>query len=134
MNADEDEPTCGKGIAASAVLPERLSAVMRALADVLQNHVRALDLQEVNGKVEADAYQKVIAEHRAAGDQLGTLAATMRSYRDLPMAGHDMTVMMDQRSIDVFAALVGREQDLLALMKERVEEYDGMLQAMRQGA
>jgi hypothetical protein len=133
MNADEDEPTCGKGIAASAVLPEKLSAVMRALADVLENHVRALDLQEANGKAEADAYQKLIAEHRALGDGLEALAATMRRYRDLPMAGHDMTVMMDQRSIDVFATLVGREQELMTLIKERVEEYNGMLQAMRQG-
>jgi hypothetical protein len=101
------------------------------LADVLHNHVRSLDLEETNGRAEANVYQELVAEHRAIADRLQALAETMRGHHGLPMASHDMAALMDQRA---FAALVAREQELLALTKERVDEYNGMLQAMRQGA
>lgn len=131
---NDDEPTCGKGIAASAALPETLSGVMRAVADVLNNHVRSLDLKETNGRTEANAYQELVAEHLHVADRLEALARTMRGYHGLPMASHDMATLTDQRSIDAFAVLVAREQELLALTRQRVDEYSGMLQAMRQDA
>jgi hypothetical protein len=127
----QDQPTCGKGIAASAVLPDKVAALMRATADVLYNHIRALDPKEADGKTEIEAYQRLVAEHRAIGDRLKALAALMRGYRDLPMASHDMEIIMDQRSQDVFAALVSREEDLLVLIQERVNEYRRMLEEMR---
>ena len=130
----QNEPTCGKGIAASAGLPETLAGFMRAMADMLQSHVRALDPNEPNGKAEMDAYNQLVSEHRSLGDRLDALAALMRGYRDLPVAGHDMDVIMDQRSFDVFAALVAREQELSALMQERVKEHGEMLEADRSGA
>lgn len=131
---NHDEPTCGKGIAASAGLPETLAAFVRAMADMLQSHIRALDPDEPHGRIEIDANSRIVSEHRSLGDRLDALAALMRGYRDLPVAGHDMDIIMDQRSIDVFAALVAREQELSALLQERVKEHGEMLQAMRQGA
>jgi hypothetical protein len=130
----EDQPTCGKGIAANAVLPDKIAAVVRATADVLHNHIRALDPKETNGKAEIDAYHRLIAEHRALSDRLEALAALMRGYRDLPMASHDMGVIMDQRSHDAFAALVSSEEDLFELIQERVNEHSRMLEEMRREA
>jgi hypothetical protein len=125
-----DEPTCGKGIAASAGLQESLAAFMRAMADMLQSHTRALDPKEPNGRAEIDAYNRIVSEHRSLGDRLDALAALMRGYRDLPVAAHDMDVIMDQRSLDAFTAMVLREQELSALLQERVKEHGEMLAAI----
>jgi hypothetical protein len=131
---NQDQPTCGKGIAANAVLPEKVAALVRATADVLQNHMRSLDPKEANGKAEIEAYQLLVAEHRSLGDRLEALATLMRGYRSLPMAGHDMSALTDQRSVDVLAALVSHQEELLALVQERVNDYGRMLEAMRRGA
>jgi hypothetical protein len=132
--ADEhgDQPTCGKGIAASATLPETIAALARATADVLDNHIRALDPNEANGKAEEAAYRRLVSEHRRIGAELKALAETMRGYRDLPMASHDMDVLGDERSLKAFVALVERQEDLLALLQARTAEYRGMLEAMRE--
>ena len=132
--SQDDEPTCGKGIAAGAALPERLAAIMRTMADMLESHIRALDPEESNGKAEIDAYDRLVSEHRSIGDRLDALAALMRSYRGLPVAAHDMDIIMDQRSYDAFAALVVQEQELSALMQERVKEHGEMLAGDREGA
>jgi hypothetical protein len=133
--ADEhdDEPTCGKGVAGNAVLPEKVAVAMRATADVLENHIRALDAGEANGKAEEDAYRRLISLQRSVAAQLDALAAMMRGYRGLHLASHDMDVIGDARSVEVFGVLVEREQDLLALLQARVAEYKGMLDAMRSG-
>jgi hypothetical protein len=133
MSEHDDEPTCGKGIAANAVLPERISAIIRGTGEVLHNHIRSLDPRENNGRIEIEAYQRLVSDHRDLADRLDALAALMRGYRNLPMAGHDMAALMDKASLDVFAHLVARERDLLALMQDRVKEHDEMLEAMRGG-
>jgi hypothetical protein len=46
----DDRPICGKGLAANAVLPERFASLKNALAALLDNHVRALDPQEVSNR------------------------------------------------------------------------------------
>jgi hypothetical protein len=51
----EQQQTCGKGLAENAVLPARLGAVTGALADVLEAHVKALDLDDENARAEHDA-------------------------------------------------------------------------------
>jgi hypothetical protein len=130
--SDDSEHTCGKGIAASSGLPEAMSAVMSGMAGVFENHIRALDPQEDNGRKEIEAYQRLAAEHRDLGGRLEALGSLMRGYRDLPMASHDMDVIMDKTSLDAFVAMVDYEKKLLALIQERVAEHDGMLQAMHE--
>jgi hypothetical protein len=130
--ADDDEHTCGKGIAYNAAMPAALSASLRAMAEVQQNHIRSLDPREANGGAEIEAYTRLMSEGRAIADRLDALAELMRSYRDLPMAGHDMDKLMDKPSVDVFTAMVARDRELLALMDARVKEYGGMLDAMRE--
>jgi hypothetical protein len=127
----DGEPTCGKGIAANATLPEKIAAIIRGTGEVLHNHIRSLDPGEANGRIEIEAYQRLVSEHRDLGDRLEALAALMRGYRSLPMANHDMAALMDKASLDVFVALVDREKDLLVLMQDRVKEHDEMLEAMR---
>ncbi len=127
----QDEPaTCGQGLAANAVIPERMAALLSATADVLQNHMRSLDPADDKARLERDAYQHIIGEQRGIVASLGGLARAMRSYRDLPMAPHDESVLADPTSIDVFNAYIEAEAGILALLQENVQSDREMLAAM----
>ena len=126
-----EEQTCGKGVAANAVTPEHMGRVLEATAAVLENHIRALSADDPNGRLEIEAYERLVREHRAAANGLATLAEIMRSYRDLPPAPHDMAPLMDAASVETLAALVEAQRDLGELMQQRVTEYGAMLKQMR---
>ena len=129
--AEDEEWTCGKGVAANAALPERMGLLLAAVADVLGNHMRSLDNSDANGAQELAAYQRLVDENRAAAGALAGLAATMRGYRDLPAAEHDMAKLMDVASVEVMEALVRAQEEVLALLQERVVQYTAMLKQMR---
>lgn len=126
---DEQPATCGQGLAASAIVAEKLGAFIGAMAELLQDHTRALDGRDANARVEHAAYEDLVKQQRAIASSLSTLAATMRGYRDLPAAPHDESVLADQRSIDVFTALIVAEEELLGQLQEDVESYRAMLNA-----
>ena len=126
-----EEQTCGKGVAANAVTPEHMGRLLEATAAVLENHIRALSADDPNGRLEIEAYERLVREHRAAANGLATLAEIMRSYRDLPPAPHDMTKLMDAASVEVLAVLVEAQWDLGELMQQRADEYGAMLKQMR---
>src|SRR5688572_5625055 len=124
----DDEPTCGRGIAAAAELPARLGKLLAVRAEVLERHTRALDVNEANGRREHEAYMDLVRRHRAVAADLEALAAQMRSYRDLPMAAHNMDVMMDPNGqMAAFREFVDIERELAEYLKASVEENEKML-------
>jgi hypothetical protein len=125
--------TCGKGLAANAALPEKLGALIAGLAELLENHMRALPSGDANAQREREAYQRLVKDQRAIAASLHALAAAMQSYRDLPMGGHDESVLVDQRSRDVFARFIAAEEDLLALLRAETREHRAMLTGMDAG-
>jgi hypothetical protein len=129
--AQDEEQTCGKGLAENAVLPEKISGVMQAMADLLENHVRSLARGDAKPKLEQDAYLHLVKEQRSVAGQLASLAKAMCGYRDLPSAPHDEAVLADAKSLDVFAAFVSAEENLLSLLQEQTREYRDTLSAMR---
>lgn len=128
---NDDQPTCGKGIAASAPLPDAVADVLRGMSALFQNHIRALNSAARSDQPEIDAYGRLARNYGAGADNVAALAELMRSYRTLPMATHDMAVLTDKTSFRVFAELVAREQALLTLLQEQVAEHTEMLNAMR---
>jgi hypothetical protein len=130
MTMQDEQPTCGKGLAAHAALPEQIGTLMEAIAKVLQNHTRSLDLGDANSRSEREAYEHVVEQQRAVASSLGTLAATMRSYRDLPMGTHDERTLADRESLDVFNSFVRAEEMLLASLQTFVSEHRAMLNAL----
>jgi hypothetical protein len=122
----DEQATCGKGLAAHAAVPETLGALLSATADVLANHVRSLDPTDADARLERRAYQRLTEDHRAAAATLDALAAAMRSYRDLPMAPHDETVLADQTSRAVFAAFLKAEEHALDLLRRMATEHAAM--------
>jgi hypothetical protein len=126
----DDQPTCGKGLAANAILPERLAALLSAMATMLENHLRALDPGEANGRLERDAYERLVSDQRALASGLEELARAMAGYRDLPMARHAMGPLTDQTSRGVLAAFIEAERELAALLQRQIRELEGMLSQM----
>lgn len=119
--------TCGQGLASHSTLPTTLAELTAATAEVLEVHTTALDLDDENARRERDVYVKLVEMHREAAGQLLAIGEEMASHRDLPMATHDPEVMSSSEPADAFAKLVEIEQELLAMLRERVEQGRAML-------
>jgi hypothetical protein len=126
-----EEPTCGKGLATNAWLPEKLGDVSAAMSAMLDIHTTALDLKDENAKREREAYLSLVSKFQAAAGQLHALAEEMAGYRDLSMARHDMAIMVDPKMAETYAQVVRANEDLLANLQERIEGERQMLAEMR---
>jgi hypothetical protein len=126
-----DEPTCGQGLAARSTLPAKLGQFMDAVADVLAHHTKALDASGDAAKQEQKAYTSLVARHRDAAGQLTATAEEMASYRDLPMAEHDISVLTSAEAVDVFERAVTVERELAQLLRARLDEDEELLAQMR---
>jgi hypothetical protein len=127
----DDQPTCGKGIAANAPLRARLAELMAASAGIFDGHQAALDPTEPNGQRELDAYAQLAQAHRDIAAALTALAEQMAGYRTLPMAEHNMQAMLDPKRGEEFERFVRAEQDLLALLQTHLGGDLAMLAQMR---
>jgi uncharacterized protein YndB with AHSA1/START domain len=123
----EGELTCGKGLAQSATLPEKIGDVMAAMADMLAAHMTALDVNDPNGRREYDAYDSLVQKYRRIAAQLAAAANEMDSYWGLPMAGHDMEAMMRPKMRETFAKLARDKRALLDLLQETTVDDQKML-------
>jgi hypothetical protein len=127
----EEQPTCGKGLAAHAALPEKLGALLSAMAELLENHTRSLPLEDANALSEREAYDRLIKDQRVISTSLKALSDAMRSYRGLPIAPHDEGTLTDQRSLQVFDSFICAEEGVLALLQRSVDEHRAMRGRMR---
>jgi len=126
----EDQPTCGKGLAESSVLPAKLGDLTASVAEVLEVHTTALDLSDENSRKEREAYLALAKQHRETAAQLQATAREMAGYRDLPMGRHDLEAMSGPKPLQAFEKLVKLEEELLALLQKRVEQHRQMLAEM----
>jgi hypothetical protein len=125
---DDGQPTCGKGLAANAALPAKLAELTAATADVLEQHMKALDARDPNARRELEAYTSLARAHRGIAGDLASVAQQMAGYRDLPMSPHDMTVMTDPHGqAAAFQRLISVERDLLEFLRTKVEQDEALL-------
>jgi hypothetical protein len=125
-----DERTCGKGLAEHSALPRLMGELTAATATVLEQHTRALDLDDSIARQERDAYAALVSEFRDVSRRLTAVAKRMAGYRDLPMGRHDMRTMMDRDNVAAFQRYVRVEEELLGLLRSRLDVDHGMLAAM----
>lgn len=126
--SEVDVPTCGKGLAANADLPARLSVLVLARAEVLERHMRALDLTDPNARKEHEAYASLVGAHRRIGHELEALAREMAGYRELPMGPHDMAIMTDPNGqMAAFRRFVGLERELLEFFQAKLTQDERFL-------
>lgn len=126
----DEQPTCGKGLAANSSLPAKLGELTAAVAGVLETHMTALDLTDQNSAREHQAYAALAKEHRETAARLRATAERMAGYRDLPMGRHDMRVMAGSNAREAFATFVRLEQELLAQLQQRLTQDREMLAQM----
>jgi acetyl-CoA acetyltransferase len=126
-----DQPTCGQGLAERSPLPSKLGELTAAMAKVLENHSRALDLGDENARTEHDAYQSLVAQLRSIAPQLQATGSEMAGYRDLQMGRHDTDVLASREAVEVFDSFVKVEEELLAMLEEMLERDRQMLAMMR---
>ena len=119
MNA---KPTCGQGLAEHSVVPAKLSALVSAMADNLESHVRALDLNDQSSREEFEVY--VIAQqNREIEARLRETAALMAGQRALPIGRHVPAAIADPSVIAAFQKLVRVETELVELMQRVLETH-----------
>ena len=125
-----EEQTCGRGLAENSVLPAQLAEVTEAMADNLQAHMQALELDDEAARQEHAVYLRLAEEQRQAAGRLRAVAGEMATARDLPMGRHDEQTMTSPEVADAFRQFVKAKQDLLATLQRMVEQDQRMLAEM----
>lgn len=128
-----DQLTCGQGLAENAPLRTKLGELVGSTRRVLEVHMAALDPSDEDTEPERRAYQRLAQEHRELGARLLVVGEEMAGCRDLPMGSHDRRVMASVPTVEAFERFVQVEQELLALLQQRVPQDQRMLQQMREG-
>ena len=129
----DDPPTCGQGLAYHSVLPAKLGELTASVAETLEAHMNALDLEDENSRKEYDAYRELAKAHREIARQLETTAERMAGYRDLPMGRHDLEAASSPEARRAFEKLVELEQELLTLLETRTDQHRKLLVEMGEG-
>ena len=126
----DDQPTCGKGLAAHATLPEQLGRLAAATASVLEAHLPMLDVSDPHSAAERAVYVALVEEHRRAAEVLQGIARRMAGARDLPMGRHVDAPEANAAMGQAFAWFVERETELRAVLDARLAQDRAMLAAM----
>lgn len=125
--------TCGKGLAANAELPARLSELAAAMAGLLQAHQRALTGEDPETQAERAAYLDLAERFGKNAADLRVTSERMRACHSLPAAPHDMAIMNDGQQLAAFEQVVEAKQRLLSLLQEAATEDNQALDEMRAG-
>jgi hypothetical protein len=125
-----EQQTCGRGLAEHSALPARLAEVTEAMANNLQVHMQALELDDEPARQEHAVYLRLAEEQRQAAARLRAVAAEMAAARDLPMGRHDEQTMSSPEVGDAFQRFVEAKQELLALLQRMVSDDQRMLAEM----
>jgi len=123
----DEEPTCGRGLADSAAVPSALAAVAAGIAQNLEVHTRTLDPSDPGAAQERHVYERVVRSLRGAVLHLHAAADEMAGAVELPMGAHDMAAMTTPDVLDAFEGLVVAEDDLRRLLEERREDNEQMM-------
>ena len=122
-----DDVTCGHGIAEHAALHARLSSLLATLALNLELHLGSLDPADEASRPEHDAYTALVRQHRELAGRLRSVGDLMASYRDLPMANHDVGVLGSPAVMEAFRALLHEQETLIELLREWVDRDRALL-------
>jgi hypothetical protein len=126
----DEQQTCGRGLAEHAALPARLADVTNAMADNLQVHMQALELDDEAARQEHAVYLRLAEEYRQLAARLRAVAGEMAAARDLPMGRHDQQTLTSPEVGEAFQRFVKAKHELLVLLQQMVEQDQRMLAEM----
>jgi hypothetical protein len=119
--------TCGTGLADHAAFPAKLGQWSAALADVLEAHTMAIDLDDPVAHDEIRAYVSLVNRFRELAAELRATANEMSADRRLAMPRHDRSVLGGERARDAFRGFVERERELHALLRTELARDERQL-------
>jgi hypothetical protein len=126
----DEQQTCGRGLAEHSALPAQLAEVTEAMADNLQVHMQALELDDEPARQEHAVYLGLVEEQRQAAGRLRAVATEMAAARDLPMGRHDEQTMTSPEVGHAFRRFVDAKRELLALLQRMAEQDQQLLTQM----
>ena len=127
--SEDQQQTCGKGLAEHSIVVSTLGALVAAMAENLEVHQDALDVTDENSRKELRVYVKLTEEFRCIASQLAATAGHMAGYRDLPMGRHDPRAMATPKVVEAFKTLIRAEQDLQRMLANMIERHQAILGA-----
>jgi hypothetical protein len=127
----EERPTCGQGLAGNSILPGKLGELAAAMAENLEVHMRALDVNDPNARQEYEVYLQLANEQRETAARLQATANEMAGVRDLPMGRHNFNATSNSQALEAFEKYVKIKRELLALLQQASEQDQTMLSQMR---
>jgi hypothetical protein len=130
----ETPQTCGRGLAEHSALPTKLAELTANVAENLEVHMTALDLDDEDARREHGVYEKLTLAHRDLAERLRATGEEMAASRDLPMGRHDEAALSSPKILEVFQRMVQTERELLGLLQTRVEQHQQMLAQARGAA
>jgi len=130
--AENEEWTCGRGLAHHSAVPAKMAEYLAALAETLRTHLRTIDTSDATGQAEWGAYRELAEGYADLADRLGTTAARMRGYRDLPAAPHLEEELADPALMEVFAEFVEVETELAAFLMKSADQDQATLRDFEQ--
>jgi hypothetical protein len=125
--ANDDTPTCGKGLAEHAAIPKKLGDLIGGLADNLEQHLPSLTAVDPATRAERTAYESLLAQHRRIAEQLHAVAAEMDGYRGLLMGAHDEQVLESPAVIEAFQRYVVTLRQTIATLQANLASAQQML-------
>ena len=128
----DEQQTCGRGLAEHSALPAQLAEVTEAMADNLQVHMQALELDDEPARQEHAVYLRLAEEQRQTAGRLRAVAGEMAAARDLPMGRHDEQAMTSPEVGVAFNRFVKAKRELLVLL-QRMADQDQQLLAQMNG-
>jgi hypothetical protein len=109
-----------------------MAEYLAALAETLRTHLRTIDTSDATGQAEWGAYRELAEGYADLADRLGTTAARMRGYRDLPAAPHLEEELADPALMEVFAEFVEVETELAAFLMKSADQDQATLRDFEQ--
>jgi hypothetical protein len=128
-----EKRSCGEAMAEESSLPAKLAVLTECVANNLEAHMRALNLQDENARRENAAYHTLTTAHHEIADHLRATSEDMASYRYLPMSLHDAEALSAPEVSEAFDKFVTAEHDLLVFLQSRVVQDQATLREMRRG-
>jgi hypothetical protein len=127
-----DEPqTCGKGLAERSELPANLAAFIDALAGLLEQHQKSVTSDDASSAREREAYRSLAAKYRDIARDLDATAKEMAGYRAMPMAPHDVMVLISAANISAFEKVVVAERAIAGALSTMLIRDEEILRSMR---
>ena len=127
----DEAQTCGKGLADRSTLPASLATFIGALATLLTQHQKSAKGDDPNSTRERDAYRSLAERYRNVSRDLDVAAKEMAGYRAMPMAPHDVSVLISADNIGAFERVVAAEREIGRLLSEMLPRDEEMLASMK---